>query len=73
MKSIKERLCDEVKLDLLFLNFLLPTVNMFNVAFQATPYIAIHLLHVEMRKLTKRILRYCVVPDHIDVGDVTAT
>ena len=73
VKSIKERLCDEVKLYLLFLNFLLPTANAFNVAFQATSYTTIHLLHPEMRKLTKRILRYFVSPEHIDVGDVTAT
>ena len=33
VKSIKERLCDEVKLYLLFLNFLLPTVNAFNVVY----------------------------------------
>ena len=26
-----------------------------------------------MRKLTKGILRYFVTPEHIDVGDVTAT
>ena len=70
MKSIKERLCDEVKLYLLFLNFLLPTVNAFNVA---TSYTTIHLLHPEMRKLTKRILRYFVIPNHIDIGVVTAT
>ena len=49
---------------------MLPTANAFNVAFQATSYTTIHLLHPEMRKLTKRILRS---PEHIDVGDVTAT
>ena len=73
VKSIKERLCDEIKLYMLFLNFLLPTVNAFNVAFQATPYTTIHLLHPEMRKLTKRILRYFIIPDRIDMSDVTAT
>ena len=73
VKSIKERLCDAVKHYLLFLNFLLPTVNAFNVAFQATSYTTIHLLHLEMRKLTKRILRYFVIADRIDVADVTAT
>ena len=73
VKSIKERLCDEVKLYLLFLNFLLPTLNAFNVAFQATSYTTIHLLHPEMRKLTKRILRYIVIADRIDIADVTAT
>ena len=53
MKSIKKRLCDEVRLYLLFLNFLLLTVNAFNVAFrpQAISYTTIHLLHPEMRKL----------------------
>lgn len=73
MQSIKEHLCDEVKLYLLCLNLLLPTVNAFNVAFQATTYTTIHMLHPEMRKLTKRILRYFVIADHIDITDVTAT
>ena len=73
IQSIKERLCDEVKLYLLFLNFLLPTVNAFNVAFQATSYTTIHLLHPEMRRLTKRILRYFVIADKINTGHVTTT
>ena len=53
MKSIKKHLCDEVRLYLLFLNFLLLTVNAFNVAFrpQAISYTTIHLLHPEKRKL----------------------
>ncbi len=73
IKSIKERLCDdETKLYLLFLNFLLPTVNAFNVAFQATSYTTIHLLHPEMRKLTKRMIGYFVHADHINVSDITA-
>ena len=73
VKSIQERLCNEVKLYLLFLNFLLPSANAFNVAFQGTSYTTIHLLHPEMRRLTKRILRYFVKLDKIDTNDVTAT
>ena len=70
----------EVKLYLVFLNFLFPTVNEFNVAFQATiytihhtPYTTIHLLHPEMIKLIKWILWYFVIADRIDTTDVTAT
>ena len=44
VKSIKERMCDEMRLYLLFLQFLLPTMNAFNVAFQATSHTTIHLL-----------------------------
>ena len=73
VKSIKERMCDEMRLYLLFLQFLLPTMNAFNVAFQATSHTIIHLLHPEMRKLTKRILRYFVAADKINLSDITAT
>ena len=73
VKSIKDRLTDEVKLYLHFLNFLLPTMNGFNVAFQATTHTTIHLLHPEMRKLTKRILRYFVPADKINIDAVTKT
>ena len=66
---IKDQLTDETKLYLLFLNFLL---NVFNVAFQATSHTTIHLLHPEIRKLTKRILRYFVLVD-IDLTDITKT
>ena len=65
------QLCDKTKLFLLFLRFLLPTVNAFNVAFQATTHTTIHQLHPEMKRLTTRILRYFVDADAID--DVTKT
>lgn len=55
VRTIKMQLCDATKLYLLFLNFLLPTINAFNVAFQATTYTTIHPLHPEINKLTKRI------------------
>lgn len=48
-------------------------MNTFNVAFQATSHTTIHLLHPEMRRLTKRILRYFVRPAKININDVTAT
>ena len=48
-------------------------MNAFNVAFQATSNTTIHLLHPEMRKLTKRILRYFVAADKINLSDITAT
>ena len=48
-------------------------MNAFDVAFQATSYTTIHLLHPEMRKLTRRILRYIVVTDQIKISTVTAT
>ena len=73
VRSIQRRLNDEVKLYLLFLNFLLPSANAFNVAFQGTSYTTIHLLHPEMRRLTKRILRFFVQPEKISMDDVTAT
>lgn len=73
MRTIKELLNDETKLYMLFLKFLLPTVNAFNTAFQATTYTTIHLLHVEMKKLTKRILRFFLDTDVIDAADITKT
>ena len=75
VKLIKDQLSDKTKLYLLFLNFLLPTVNTFNVAFQATSHSTIHLLHSEIhvKKLTKRILRYFVLVDSIDFTDITKT
>ena len=73
MQTIKSQLCDETKLYLLFLNYLLPTVNAFNVAFQATSYTTIHLLHPEMKKLTKCLLRSFVNMDVIDLTDITKT
>ena len=69
--TIKNLMCDETKLYLLFLSFLLPTINAFNVAFQATTYTTIHQLHPEMKKLTKRILRYFVDADIIDVNTMS--
>ena len=71
VQTIKSQLCDETKLYLLFLNYLLPTVNAFNVAFQATSYTTIHLLHPEMKKLTKCLLRSFVNMDVIDLTDIT--
>ena len=73
VKTIKDQLCDEMKLYLLFLNFLLPNINAFSVAFQATSYTTIHLLQPEMRKLTKRMLRFFVLIERIDVADITKT
>ena len=73
MQTIKNLLCDEVKLYLLFLNHLLPTINAFNVAFQATSYTTIHLLHSEMKRLTKRLLRSFVSMEAIDLNDITKT
>ena len=61
------------KLYLLFLNYLLPTMNAFNVAFQATEYTTIHLLQPEMKRLTKRLLRSFVKVDAINVEDITLT
>lgn len=73
IQTIKEQMCEETKLYLLFLNFILPTVNAFNVAFQARSYTTIHLLHPEMKKLTKRILRYFVNLEIINLIDPTQT
>ena len=73
VRTINRQLRDETKLYLLFLNYLLPTVNAFNVAFQATNYTTIHLLHAEIVKLTKRIIRGFVKIECIDRADVTAT
>lgn len=70
---VRKQLCDETKLFLLFLNFLLPTVNAFNVAFQATNYTTIHQLHPKMKKLTKRVLCYFVDCDIIVIDDITRT
>ena len=73
VRTIKNQLCDETKLYLLFLNFLLPTINAFNVAFQATTHTTIHRLHPEINKLTKRILRCFVRVECICTSDITAT
>lgn len=73
VKCIKDQLCNEVKLYMLFLNFLLLTVNAFNVAFQATSHTTIHLLYTEIIKLTKRALQYFVTVGQINITDVTAT
>ena len=66
-------MCDKTKLYLNFLHFLLPTINAFNTAFQATTYTTIHQLHPEMNKLTKRILCYFVNASVIDIQDITNT
>lgn len=71
--AIKKQLCDKTKLYLLFLNFLLPTINAFNVAFQATTHTTIHQLHPEIIGLTKRILRCFVKIECISTADITAT
>ena len=73
VKTIRKQLCDKTKLFLLFLSFLLPTINAFNGAFQATTYTTIHQLHPEIKKLTKRIIRYFVHTDAIDMDDITKT
>ena len=73
VQTIKNFLCDETKLYLLCLYHLLPTINAFNVAFQATSYTTIHLLHPEMNRLTKRLLRSFVHMDVIDLNDFTKT
>ena len=73
VRNIKEQLNDETKLYLLFLKFVLPTVNAFNTAFQATYYTTIHLLHADMRKLTKRVLRCFIDADSINPTDITST
>lgn len=73
VQTIATLLCDETKLYLLFLNHLLPTINAFNVAFQATSYTTIHLLHPEMKRLTKRLLRSFVLIEAIDLNDITNT
>ena len=73
VQTIKSMLCDETKLYLLFLNHLLPTINAFNIAFQATSYTTIHLLHPEMKRLTKRLLRCFIKMDAIDLNDITKT
>ena len=69
MQTLKNLLCDETKLYLLFLDHL-PTINAFNVASQATSYTIIHLLHPEM-KLTKHILQSFVNMAVIDISDIT--
>ena len=73
VQTLKEQMCEETKLYLLFLNFILTTVNAFNVAFQATSYTTIHLLYPEMKKLTKRILSYFVNLEIINLIDPTQT
>lgn len=70
---IRKLLNDEIKLYLLFLKFFLPTVNSFNSAFQVTTYTTIHLLHLEMKKLTKRLLRFFIKTDAIHLHDTTKT
>ena len=52
---------------------LLPTVNAFNVAFQATNYTTIHHLHPEITELTKRIIHGFVKLESINPADITAT
>ena len=74
VRNITIQMCDDTtKLFLLFLSFLLPTVNAFSTAFQATTYTTIHQLHPEMSRLTKRILCYFVDAGVIDINDVTNT
>lgn len=53
VRFIREQLCDEVKLYLLFLNFCLATVNAFNVGIT---YTTIDLPYHEMKNLTKGML-----------------
>ena len=71
--TIKEQLNDETKLYLLFLKFIIPTANAFNIAFQATDYTTIHVLHAEMKKLTKRLLLFFIDIAVIDATDITKT
>lgn len=73
VQTIKSMLSDRTKLYLLFLNHILPTINAFNIAFQATSYTTIHLLHPEMKRLTKRLLRCFIKMDAIDLNDITKT
>lgn len=73
VSTIAKLLSEETKLYLLFLNSILPTINSFNVAFQATNYSTIYLLHPEMKKLTKRLLRCFVKLDVIQTNDITQT
>lgn len=74
VRNITNQMCDDTtKLFLLFLSFLLPTINAFSTAFQATTYTTIHQLHPEMTRLTKRILCYFVDASVIDINDVTNT
>ena len=74
VRSITIQMCDDTtKLFLLFLSFLLPTINAFSTAFQATSYTTIHQLHPEMTRLTKRILCYFVDASVIDINDVINT
>ena len=56
-----------------FSNFLLPTINVFNVAFQATTHTTIHKLHPVINKLTKRILSCFEKVERISTSDITAT
>lgn len=71
VRAISLQLSDETKLYFLFLHSILPTINSFNIAFQATNYTTIHLLHPEIKRLTKRVLRYFVKFDHIQAHDIT--
>ena len=73
VRTIKNQLCVETKLCLLSLNFLLPIINAFNVAFQATTHTTIHRLHPEINKLTKCILHCFVKVECICTSDITAT
>lgn len=43
------------------------------MAFHATSYTVIHLLHPQMRELTKQMLQYSILVDRIDIADVTKT
>ena len=69
VRTITKQMCDKTKLFLLFLSSLLPTINAFSIAFQATNYTTIHQLHPEVNRLTKRILCYFVDGDIIDMDD----
>ena len=73
MRTIKELLTVETKFYLLLLKFFLTTLNSFNTAFQATTYTVIHLLHVEIKKLTKRLQHLFIDANVIDPGDITKT
>ena len=59
-------LTSETKLYLLFLKHLLPTLNSFSIAFQATSYTTMHLLHPEIKRLTKCLLHCFAKLEAID-------
>ena len=73
VRTIKKLLCDETKLCLLFLDFLLPTIIAFNAAFQTTAYTTIQPLYPLINKLINSIIRCFVKLQCICTSDIIGT